>query len=602
MPLPPGIVYLSKQLPRLLSPYLAVFLGKLVAERGFGLAIPPWVTTIAYLVSGPTVLTAIVQYRDYIVRRDAAARGATLCPSMPNLIGGINIFFSRTKYEDVYPGEPLEVIGRDLGYNLSIRLLFQNRIFTAEPENIKAILATEFPSFEKGPEFRGLMEPLLGTGVFAADGDMWKFHRQMTRPFFHRERISDFDLFDLHAENAITQLKARLREGHPADFQDMVSRFTLDAATSFLFAQDVQSLSAGLPYPHYVTDDAAKTAHATHPSNVFAAAFQQAQLIVALRNRFGEHWPLAEFWVDKLEAPMRVVRDFLDPILREAVAKKKAMDALGGGVEKRNDVGDREVQEGESLLEHLVNYTDDYTILRDEILNISVAGRDTTASLLTFAVYMLAERPEVLKKLRAEILSVVGPMRRPTHDDLREMKYLRAVLNETLRLYSPVPFNMRTSQRPQLFRSSDGGPPIYVPPGTRIIYSTHVMQRRKDLWGPDALEYDPDRFLDQRLHNYLTPNPFIFLPFNAGPRICLGQQFAYHEASFFLVRLLQTFSGISLALEAQPPASRPPAEWTTDDKTGWKAHEKIRPRSHLTLYVVGGLWVRMEEAGAAEGM
>ncbi|KAJ7182201.1 cytochrome P450, partial [Mycena crocata] len=477
-----------------------------------------WVTSIAYLVSGPAVLTVIVQYRDYIVPRDAAARGAILCPSMPNLIGKINIF-SRTKYEDVYPGEPLEVIGRDLGYNLGYNLnihpLFQNRIFTAEPENIKAILATEFPSLEKGLEFRGLMEPLL-------------------EPLLGTGRISDFDLFDLHAENAIPQLKARLREGHLADFQDMVSRFTLDAVTLLpLRARRPESLRRA-PLPSLPHRRAAQA--------------------------FGEHRPLAEFWVDKLEAPMHIVRDFLDPILRDAVAKQKSMDALGGGVEKRNDVGDREVQEGESLLEHLVNYTDDYTILRDKILNISVAGRDTTASLLTFTVYMLAEHPEVLKKLCAEILHVVGPMHRPTHDDLREMKYLR---------------------RPKLFRSSDGGRPIYVPSGTR--------SRRKDLWGPDALEYDPDRFLDERLHK---PNPFIFLPFNAGPRMCLRQQ---HDASF-LVRLLQTFSGISLSPEAQPPESRPPAEWTTDDKTDRKAHEKIRPRSHLTLYVVDGLWVRMEEA------
>lgn len=160
----------------------------------------------------------------------------------------------------------------------------------------------------------------------------------------------------------------------------------------------------------------------------------------------------------------------------------------------------------------------------------------------------------------------------------------------------------------------------------RTPFATIVMHRRKDLWGPDALEFDPDRFLDERLHKYrthlpslplaashrrgtlaVTPNPFIFLPFNAGPRICLGQQvrtspstgipatrspfrtaqFAYHEASFFLVRLLQTFSGVTLDTVAQPPHARPPPEWKipANDKSGWLAHEKVRPRSHLTMYV-----------------
>ncbi|KAJ7454123.1 cytochrome P450 [Mycena latifolia] len=597
MPLPPGIVYLSKQLPKVLAPALMVYCGKLLAELWFGVVISPWIATAVYILSGPAVLTVIVQYRDYVVRREAAAHGAILCPSIPGSIGGIHMLFSKT--EDLYPGEPLAVLGSELGHTFSIRLLFQNRIFTAEPENIKAILATDFNSFEKGGEFRNIMEPLLGTGVFAADGDMWKFHRQMTRPFFHRERISDFDLFDRHAENAIGQLKVRLREGYPVDFQDMVSRFTLDAATAFLFNHDLHSLSAGLPYPHYVAASVGD-AKAAHPADVFSAAFQEAQIVTSMRNRFGEHWPLTEFWVDKLEKPMDVVRGFLNPILREAVAKKQAMDKLGVGTEKKNELGDREVQEGETLLDHLVNYTEDHTILRDEILNISVAGRDTTASLLTFTIYMLAEHPKILVKLRNEILRVVGPMRRPTHDDFRELKYLRAVLNETLRLYCPVPFNTRTAQQATIFRSKNGGAPIYVPAGTKTPFGTIVMHRRTDLWGPDALEYDPERFLDERLHKYLTPNPFIFLPFNAGPRICLGQQFAYHESSFFLVRLLQTFSTIALAPEAQPPASRPPAAWKTEDKVGWKAREKVRARSHLTLFVVGGLWVRMEEASAGE--
>ncbi|KAJ7106613.1 cytochrome P450 [Mycena epipterygia] len=601
MPVPPGIVYLSKQLPKLLTPALAVYCAKLLAEPFFGVVIPPWLTATACVLSGPAVLTVIVQYRDYTIRREAAAHDAVVCPAIPGSIGGIHMLFAKT--EDMYPGEPLAVHAPEFGHTLSVRFLFQNRILTSEPENIKAILATEFNSFEKGAEFRDLMEPLLGTGVFAADGDMWKFHRQMTRPFFHRERISDFDLFDRHAENAIGQLKARLREGYPADFQDMVSRFTLDAATSFLFNHDLHSLSAGLPYPHYVAAEISGAgAGKAHPSDIFSAAFQEAQSVTSLRSRLGVHWPLAEFWTDRLAKPMSVVRGFLDPILRDAVAKKQAAQArLGEDAKNSAEMGaEREVQEGETLLDHLVNYTEDHTILRDEILNISVAGRDTTASLLTFTIYMLAEHPEILNKLRSEILRVVGAMRAPTHDDFREMKFLRAVLNETLRLYSPVPFNTRTAQQSTVFRSSDGGPPIYVPAGTRTPFATIIMHRRKDLWGPDALEFDPDRFLDERLHKYLTPNPFIFLPFNAGPRICLGQQFAYHEASFFLVRLLQMFSAITLAPDAQPPASRPPAAWKTEDKVGWKATEKVRPRSHLTLFIVGGLWVRMEEASPGE--
>ncbi|KAJ7239178.1 cytochrome P450 monooxygenase pc-3 [Mycena haematopus] len=598
MHLPPGIRYLANQLPRILAPPLLIYCAKLALELRLGIVVPTWITTTACLLSWPALFVIPLQYRDFQHRREAAAHGAVIPPALPGSIGGLHILFAN--HEDMYPGDGLSVAQENIGYTVTANFLFQKPILTSDPENIKAILATEFPNFEKGPQFRNLMEPLLGTGVFAADGDMWKFHRQMTRPFFNRERISDFDLFDHHAANAIAQFKARLREGYAADFQDMVSRFTMDTATSFLFGKDVRSLDAGLPYPHNAPDRLRVST--AHPASAFATAFQDAQMITALRTRLGDHWPLQELWAttDRLEKPLSIVRGVLDPILKEAIAKKRAMAA--DTQEKPDALGERHVEEGESLLDHLVNYTDDHIILRDEILNITAAGRDTTASLLTFTVYMLAEHPEIVSKLREEILRVVGPTQRPTLDDFRTMKYLRAVLNETLRLYCPVPFNQRNSIQPTVFQSSKGGPPLYVPAGTRCVFTPIIMHRRKDLWGPDALEFDPDRFLDERLHKYLTPNPFIFLPFNAGPRICLGQQFAYHEASFFLVRLLQTFSGVSLAPDAQPPAARPPASWKTDDKSGWKAREKIRPRSHLTMFVYGGLWVRMEDAKTAEGV
>ncbi|KAG6898455.1 hypothetical protein C0993_006789 [Termitomyces sp. T159_Od127] len=108
------------------------------------------------------------------------------------------------------------------------------------------------------------------------------------------------------------------------------------------------------------------------------------------------------------------------------------------------------------------------------------------------------------------------------------------------------------------------------------------MHRRKDLWGPDADEFDPDRFLDARLKKYLLSNSFIFLPFNAGPRICLGQQFAYNEISFMLIRFMQQFTSVSLDEAASPPQAKPPAHWA--EGVGRKAIEKVYLKSHLTMY------------------
>jgi len=177
------------------------------------------------------------------------------------------------------------------------------------------------------------------------------------------------------------------------------------------------------------------------------------------------------------------------------------------------------------------------------------------------------------------------------------MKYLQAVLNETLRLFPPVAFDIRCAVKPTTLPSPQpGGKPIYVPAGTTSIYSVFVMHRRKDLWGPDAEEFDPDRFLDDRFKKYVVPNPFIFLPFNAGPRICLGQQFAYNEMSFFLIRLLQNIDDIRLDLDAQPPNSRVPKEWATRGP-GRAKIEQTFPKSHLTMYAFEGLWVKMNFVG-----
>jgi len=315
---------------------------------------------------------------------------------------------------------------------------------------------------------------------------------------------------------------------------------------------------------------------------------------------------------DRTKKDMDVILGFIRPIVEEALRNRDSTANFKGekegemGVGREVDLGEKEedgtmksVPEGETLLGHLVKETDDKTVITDETLNILIAGRDTTAALLTFTVYMLSQHPDVLQKLRAEVLEHVGTSRMPTYDDIRSMKYLRAVLNETLRLFPPVPFDVRSTREATVWPSKvPGGAPFYIPQDTPVIYSAFVMHRWKPFWGPDALEFDPDRFIDERLGKYLTPNPFIFLPFNAGPRICLGQQFAYNESSFFLIRLLQSFSSFTLAPDSQPAGSGPPSELKT--RSGRAAIEKVFLKSHLTMNVRGGLWVRMTEANETE--
>ncbi|KDN37558.1 hypothetical protein RSAG8_10075, partial [Rhizoctonia solani AG-8 WAC10335] len=428
-----------------------------------------------------------------------------------------------------YCGTTWEILAREYGNLWNLGLFGQDQIMTIEPEAVKAILSTDFNSYEKGPDVHGKMFSVLGNGIFNSDGETWKFHRNMTRPYFTRDRISHFDNFTRHADVAISKLLSRLAEpNHPAvDFQDLASRFTLDSGTEFLFGRDSRSLDALLPYPHEEPRD--------------------------------DRPCYASVWV-------------------------------GDVLAKRTNEGDRD-----TLLDHLVNFTQDESVIRDEIINILVAARDTTATTLTFAVYILAENPAIMARLRDEITGRLGASNNPTSDDLKEMKYLRAVLNETLRLFPAVPVNLRTAAKSTILKLN--GKQYYVPAGTSMTWSTLMMHRRKDLWGPDADEFDPDRWLDDRLKKYVTPNPFIFLPFNAGPRICIGQQFAYNEASFFLCRLLQRVESIELAPEAHPAGTLPRPEWKNG--TGRRVYEKVWPKNHLTLFCNGGLWLRMKEAQSA---
>ena len=156
-----------------------------------------------------------------------------------------------------------------------------------------------------GPISRVMNGDILGSGVFNADGDIWKFHRGITRPFFSRDRISDFDVFERHSRKALDVMAQRLATGHTVDFQDLVSRFTLDSATEFLFGYDINSSGAGLPYPEYAKERNTET-FTKHPSNVFVKAFAEGQELTVHRYRAGSAWRLVEFFSDSVN-PRRYV-------------------------------------------------------------------------------------------------------------------------------------------------------------------------------------------------------------------------------------------------------------------------------------------------------
>ncbi|KAJ7751591.1 cytochrome P450 monooxygenase pc-1 [Mycena metata] len=586
----PGVAFLFRSSPVLSIP-LVVGVGlHTLCPRLNGPAVPTWAALVLAITSLPAYTFFKILLRDWRNRRAAAALGARLVPVVKgNSIGSVDIL-KRMRYNRVhgYPADGLREAVEELGPIVNFKILWMDTILTTAPEHIKLILSTDFNNFVKGERFKYGMSSVLGVGVFNSDGEQWKFHRQMTRPFFSRDRISHFDIFDRHANDVISLLKQRMKEGYAVDFQDLIGRFTMDSASEFLFNSCVHSLKANLPYPHNVPFPPVQSNTPEAQAAIkFTDAFSEAMLRISEREVLGRIWPLFEIFGDRTAKPMRAISEYLDPVIEAAMEKKRL---AGGSKDKIN-----EDAEELNLLEELLQTTSDPRVLKDEILNMLLAGRDTTMHTLTVIVYFFTMYPDVCARVRAEVLEQVGPDRRPTYDDIKDMKYLRAVINETMRLYPSVPFNVREPINATIWPSPNPNEkPIFIPAGSKLPYSIFLMHRRKDLWGPDAEEFSPDRFLDERLKTYLLKNPFQYLPFNAGPRTCMGQMFAYNEMSFMIIRLLQAFSSFSLDEDAFSPEGRPPKEWAS--ASGRKGIDRFRPKLHMTMSTADGLWIKVKEA------
>ncbi|KAI8938645.1 hypothetical protein NX059_004515 [Plenodomus lindquistii] len=385
-------------------------------------------------------------------------------------------------------------------------------ILTAEPENIKAILATQFKDYGKGEKFRQDWHAFLGNGIFTTDGQLWHNSRQLIRPQFVKDRLSDIDIFEEHTQVLISKIE----HGGDVDTMDMMFRFTLDAATHFLLGQSVESLD--------------------NSQTKFADAFGNAQRIQAIIAKVGPLGWLVPRQRMGFYSSIDTINDFVSTFIdRALLLSPTELEA------KSNHESDY------TFLHAIASYTRDRATLRDQLVSILLAGRDTTACTLTWVIYYLSTSPTILSKLRKEIIDTVGLSEKPTYENLKNLKYLQHILNETLRLYPVVPYNVRMSLKDTTLPTGggpDGTSPIGILAGTPIGYSTLVMQRRADLYPDPSTGFpDPAAFVPERWDNW-TPKSWTYVPFNGGPRICIGQQFALTEMGYTLVRLFQRFEKV----------------------------------------------------------
>ncbi|KAJ5613234.1 n-alkane-inducible cytochrome P450 [Penicillium lagena] len=420
---------------------------------------------------------------------------------------------------------------REFGTTFKAKMVARTIVFTVEPKNVQTVLALKFKDFELGELRNRAFRPLLGSGIFSTDGSKWEHSRGLLRPNFTRNQITDINVYETHVAALIKRIPC---DGSTFDLQDLFFRMviasltllfsriwlthgkTLDSATEFLFGESVHSLNDG-------TSTSASS---------FATDFNTAQEGLAFRTRLG---PLMLFHRDrKFSKAVVDARAYVDRFVQKAINYRVSLDS---GEKVPEDARKLNEQQYVFLYE-LSKRTRDKAELTDQLLSILLAGRDTTASLLSITFFTMARRPEIWKKLREEVLTLGG--RKPSFEDLKSMTYLSWVLNETLRFYPIVPMNARMANK-DTYLPVGGGPdgksPLYIAKGHEVMYSVHTMHRLPEHFGPDADEYRPERW------ETLRPG-WAYLPFNGGPRICIGQQFALTEAGYTTVRLMQHFETI----------------------------------------------------------
>lgn len=247
------------------------------------------------------------------------------------------------------------------------------------------------------------------TGIFTTDGQQWHASRQLIRPQFIKDRVSDLAVFEKHLEVLIPLLGGNA-PGQTVDAMELFFRFTLDASTAFLLGHSVNSLE--------------------NHQDRFADAFAEVQRVQSIIARAGPLNPLVPR--KSFYASLKIMEEFMQPFIEQT------LQLTPEELEKKSKSDD-----GYNFLYALAGFTRDRTVLRDQLAAVLLAGRDTTACTLSWMFYEISRRPDIVAKLRREIEEHVGMSNKPTYANLKGMRYLQHTINETLRLYPIVPFNVR---------------------------------------------------------------------------------------------------------------------------------------------------------------
>ncbi|UES57599.1 cytochrome P450 [Roseibium aggregatum] len=382
--------------------------------------------------------------------------------------------------------------------------LRSKKIFTRElvicnrPDVVREAFQTNHEVLQrKSPQMRHALQPLLGDGLFISDTETWAKRRKVVAPIIHGSRVKGFAPIMIETIEEQRADWASQGEGAEVDALADMAHLTAEIICRTIFGRQLGK------------DHAAEVVQGF-------SDYQRHIDQVDILSLFGLPEWLPRFRGRAIKKPVERIMTVLDKIIANYEAQKEKGEAsvIGGLLEARDENGEPLSREA----------------IISEAAVIFMAGHETTANTLAWAWFLLSQCDKSRAKLQAELDTVLAG-RSPTFQDVPNLPYTKAVIEETLRLYPPVPILAREA----MSDTSISGKA--VPKGSLVMVVPWLMHRNPVLWSkPDV--FDPGRFLNPKSKK---PNKYGYVPFSIGPRICAGLQFGMTEAILSLAILAQDF-------------------------------------------------------------
>ncbi len=379
------------------------------------------------------------------------------------------------------------------------KILKQNVFIANSPDLVRYIFVEKKDNYErKSPQMRRALEPLLGDGLFISDGDTWASRRKIQTPLFDSSHIMMFSKVMISTIQEMAEEWGQVPEGEEINVHTEMGKLTAEIIARTLFGEKLGSENSAAVVDAF-------------------AAYQSVVKQMALSNFLGlpDWWPNVNAKVGKARKAAKTIHKAVDAII--AKAEEGGHDGtLVAELLKANQT--------ESGIDTMTKKQ-----IRNELIVLFMAGHETTANVLAWTWYLISQAPEVEKKLHAELDEVLQG-RTPEFADVDKLKYTRAILDETMRLYPPVPILSREALEEDTIRGKK------VPPGSIMLIVPWLIQRHKKYWDK------PDHFIPERfMPDAPKPIKFTYIPFSAGPRVCLGKNFGIIESVLSIAILAQKF-------------------------------------------------------------